>query len=184
MTCSRRGTVTLRTGSVPFVAPITQPGLGQCKRLARSERTLCNVLCLVGHAGNPGHEFNENRTGLDHLEFIVAQREDLVEWAVRLDELGVEHSTVKEFDYTANSMITFRDPDNIQLEFFWRARPTSDARDSDQSTHIVQRNPRDKPSSTALSGRSRPIRASCTWVVVGCSAWEVVVAGVAAVVAD
>jgi glyoxylase I family protein len=82
------------------------------------------VLCLVGHAGNPGDEFSENRTGLDHLEFVVAQRHDLAEWAARLDEMGVEHSGVKTFDYTANSMLTFRDPDNIQLEFFWRAPPT------------------------------------------------------------
>jgi glyoxylase I family protein len=37
--------------------------------------------------------------------------------------MGVEHSGVKEFDYTPNAMLTFRDPDNIQLEFFWRAPP-------------------------------------------------------------
>jgi catechol 2,3-dioxygenase-like lactoylglutathione lyase family enzyme len=83
------------------------------------------VLCVVGHAANTGDAFNENRTGLDHLEFVVAQREDLVGWAARLDEMGVNHSGVKEFDYTANSMLTFRDPDNIQLEFFWRAPSTS-----------------------------------------------------------
>ncbi len=82
------------------------------------------VLCLVGHAGNAGDAFSEYRTGLDHLEFVVDRRADLVEWAVRLDEIGVEHSGVKEFDYTRNSMLTFRDPDNIQLEFFWRAPPT------------------------------------------------------------
>ncbi|MGB5758573.1 MAG: VOC family protein [Acidimicrobiales bacterium] len=83
------------------------------------------VLCLVGHAGNPGDEFDEHRTGLDHLEFVVAQRDDLLEWAARLDDMGVVHSGVKEFDYTSNSMLTFRDPDNIQLEFFWRAPLTS-----------------------------------------------------------
>jgi catechol 2,3-dioxygenase-like lactoylglutathione lyase family enzyme len=79
------------------------------------------VLCLVGHAGNPGDEFDEHRTGLDHLEFVVAEREDLAAWAARLDEMGVVRSGVKELNYTANSMLTFRDPDNIQLEFFWRA---------------------------------------------------------------
>jgi catechol 2,3-dioxygenase-like lactoylglutathione lyase family enzyme len=78
-------------------------------------------LCLVSHAGNAGEHFSEDHTGLDHLEFLVADREDLVEWADRLDELGVAHSGVKELTYTKNSMITFRDPDNIQLEFFWRA---------------------------------------------------------------
>jgi catechol 2,3-dioxygenase-like lactoylglutathione lyase family enzyme len=79
------------------------------------------VLCLVGHADNPGELFSEFRTGLDHLEFLVTLREDLDEWADRLDELGVEHSGVKELEYTRNAMLTFRDPDNIQLEFFWRA---------------------------------------------------------------
>jgi hypothetical protein len=28
---------------------------------------------------------------------------------------------IKEPPYTANAMLTFRDPDDIQLEFFWRA---------------------------------------------------------------
>ena len=84
------------------------------------------VLCLVGHAANPGEEFSEFRTGLDHLEFLVERREDLPEWANRLDEMGVKHSGVKELDYTQNVMLTFRDPDNIQLEFFWRASPAAD----------------------------------------------------------
>lgn len=83
------------------------------------------VLCLVGHAENPGEKFSEYRTGLDHLEFVVERSDDLREWAARLDEMGVEHSGVKELDYTRNSMLTFRDPDNIQLEFFWRAPPSS-----------------------------------------------------------
>lgn len=81
------------------------------------------VLCLVGHAANPGDEFSEFRSGLDHLEFLVADRSELWEWASRLDEMGVTHSGVKELDYSPNAMLTFRDPDNIQLEFFWRAPP-------------------------------------------------------------
>lgn len=80
-------------------------------------------LCLVDHGADPG-TFNEFRAGLDHLEFLVAQRSDLDAWASRLDERGVRHSGVKEPSYTANAVLTFRDPDNIQLEFFWRA-PTS-----------------------------------------------------------
>jgi catechol 2,3-dioxygenase-like lactoylglutathione lyase family enzyme len=79
------------------------------------------VLCLVGHADNPGAPFSEFQTGLDHLEFLVNRREDLDQWVDRLDEIGVEHSGISEPDYTRNAMLTFRDPDNIQLEFFWRA---------------------------------------------------------------
>jgi len=77
-------------------------------------------LCLVAHGANPG-AFSEFRAGLDHLEFLVAHRSDLDHWASRLDELGIHHSGVKQPSYTANAMLTFRDPDNIQLEFFWRA---------------------------------------------------------------
>jgi catechol 2,3-dioxygenase-like lactoylglutathione lyase family enzyme len=79
------------------------------------------VLCLVGHTSNDGLPCDETRTGLDHLEFLVDRREDLDEWAERLDRLGVEHSGVKDPGHTPNAMLTFRDPDNIQLEFFWRA---------------------------------------------------------------
>jgi len=78
-------------------------------------------LCLVRHVANPGDAFSEFRTGLDHLEFRVERRADLDDWVSRLDELSVPHSGIKEPSYTANAMITFRDPDNIQLEFFWQA---------------------------------------------------------------
>jgi glyoxylase I family protein len=77
-------------------------------------------LCLVDHSADPG-AFDEFRAGLDHLEFLVAERSDLDVWASRLDELGIRHSGVKEPSYAVNAMLTFRDPDNIQLEFFWRA---------------------------------------------------------------
>lgn len=77
-------------------------------------------LCLVGHAG-PGQPFDEHRTGLDHLEFIVGTQTDLAEWAGRLDELGIAHSGVKQPAHSPNAMVTFRDPDNIQLEFFCRS---------------------------------------------------------------
>jgi hypothetical protein len=61
------------------------------------------------------------------LEFLVDRRNDLDEWAERLNELGIPHSGVTHLDYTPNRMLTFRDPDNIQLEFFWRA-PTEPSR--------------------------------------------------------
>lgn len=77
-------------------------------------------LCLVAHDADPG-TFSEFRAGLDHLEFVVARRSDLDAWASRLDKLGIRHSGIKEPSYTANAMLTFRDPDHIQLEFFWRA---------------------------------------------------------------
>jgi glyoxylase I family protein len=83
------------------------------------------VLCLVEHAANPGDAFSEFRTGLDHVEFMVEHHDDLQQWADRLDDLGIPHSGVKDLDYTENAMLTFRDPDHIQLEFFWRAKPAN-----------------------------------------------------------
>jgi glyoxylase I family protein len=78
-------------------------------------------LCLTDHRANPGEAFSEFRTGLDHLEFLVADRSELDEWARHLDALGIMHSGVKQPTYSTNAMITFRDPDNIQLEIFWAA---------------------------------------------------------------
>ncbi len=94
---------------------------GQMRYIALVEPTSHLVLCLVGHRQHSGGPFSELRTGLDHLEFLVDRREDLDEWEARLNRLGIPHSGVKEPDYTENAMLTFRDPDNIQLEFFWRA---------------------------------------------------------------
>jgi catechol 2,3-dioxygenase-like lactoylglutathione lyase family enzyme len=96
---------------------------GRMRYIALVEPISRLVLCLVGHAGNRGDQFSEFHTGLDHLEFLVDRREDLDEWADRLRQLGIEHSGVKELGYSPNAMVTFRDPDNIQLEFFWRAPP-------------------------------------------------------------
>jgi catechol 2,3-dioxygenase-like lactoylglutathione lyase family enzyme len=78
-------------------------------------------ICLVGYAADTGEPFDEHRAGLDHLEFLVPSRVDLDDWAARLDALGIGHSGVQEPAYGPNVMITFRDPDNIQLEFFWKA---------------------------------------------------------------
>jgi catechol-2,3-dioxygenase len=60
--------------------------------------------------------FNERRVGLDHLAFACTSRSELEAWAVRLDELGIAHGGVVEADY--GSGLSFRDPDNIALEFF------------------------------------------------------------------
>ncbi|MEZ0054350.1 catechol-2,3-dioxygenase [Mycobacterium sp. MAA66] len=63
----------------------------------------------------PG-EFTEFRAGLDHVGFGCASRADLVNWAARLDELGIAHGGVVDAHY--GSGVSFRDPDGIALEFF------------------------------------------------------------------
>ena len=72
---------------------------------------------LHTHAATaPGDVFNETRVGLDHISFQVPDRSALEEWAKRLDELDVAHSPITEAPY--GTVLVFRDPDNIQLEFF------------------------------------------------------------------
>jgi glyoxylase I family protein len=60
--------------------------------------------------------FNERRPGLDHIAFGCASRDELVDWAARLDDLGVARSDIVDASY--GSGLSFRDPDNIALELF------------------------------------------------------------------
>ena len=60
--------------------------------------------------------FDERNVGLDHLAFQCATRGELEEWAKKLDGLGIAHGGVVDADY--GSGLSFRDPDNIALEFF------------------------------------------------------------------
>jgi catechol 2,3-dioxygenase-like lactoylglutathione lyase family enzyme len=63
-----------------------------------------------------GDVFDEFRIGLDHIAFGCASREELESWSARLDALGIEHGEILDRSYGAG--LAFRDPDNIQLEFF------------------------------------------------------------------
>ena len=72
---------------------------------------------LHTHPGSgPDGPFNERRTGMDHVAFACADRVELESWAQRLDELGIEHGGIVDAHY--GSGLSFRDPDNIALEFF------------------------------------------------------------------
>jgi catechol 2,3-dioxygenase-like lactoylglutathione lyase family enzyme len=63
-----------------------------------------------------GDRFEPNRVGLDHLSFSVASREDL-EDAVRLfDEQGVPHGVITPLPSFGIDVLSFEDPDGIQLE--------------------------------------------------------------------
>jgi glyoxylase I family protein len=63
-----------------------------------------------------GDVFDEFRIGLDHIAFGCASREELESWPARLDALGIKHGEILDRSYGAG--LAFRDPDNIQLEFF------------------------------------------------------------------
>lgn len=65
---------------------------------------------------NDQPDFSEFRTGLDHIAFAVPSRSDLEYWEKRLDDLGIAHGGIVDAAY--GSGLSFRDPDNLPLEFF------------------------------------------------------------------
>lgn len=83
------------------------------------------VIVLHRHDVNDGELFSERATGLDHVGLGVPTRDDLVAWQAHLEGCGVvraDHadkpltqSPIADEDY--GSVLVFRDPDNIQLEF-------------------------------------------------------------------
>jgi glyoxylase I family protein len=60
--------------------------------------------------------FNERRPGLDHLAFACSNRAELEAWETQLNDLGIRHGGIVDAPY--GSGLSFRDPDNIALEFF------------------------------------------------------------------
>jgi catechol-2,3-dioxygenase len=75
---------------------------------------------LVGihHFPDPhgSDSFDERRPGLDHLAFACANRTELEQWESKLNELGIANGGIVDAAY--GSGLSFRDPDNIALEFF------------------------------------------------------------------
>lgn len=75
------------------------------------------IIGLNEHTVVPVGRFDDRNVGLDHIGFSVAERADLDAWQEELTDRGVIHSAVED---TANgATLVFRDPDNIQLEFWW-----------------------------------------------------------------
>jgi catechol-2,3-dioxygenase len=64
----------------------------------------------------PGDGFDERQIGLDHLGFACADRAELDFWQDHLDKLGYAHGGIVDASY--GSGLSFRDPDNLALEFF------------------------------------------------------------------
>lgn len=97
---------------------------GTGKLLADDNREL--MIVLHRHDTNDGRLFAETTAGLDHAGFLVPTRADLQAWQAHLEANGVTRcataskpltqSPITDEDY--GSVLVFRDPDNIQLEFF------------------------------------------------------------------
>jgi glyoxylase I family protein len=74
------------------------------------------VLGLRQNHGREADGFDELRTGLDHFAFNVESRAALEEWEHELSARGIEYSPIAETPI--GYVVVFRDPDNIQLEFW------------------------------------------------------------------
>ncbi|MGY1605585.1 MULTISPECIES: VOC family protein [unclassified Geodermatophilus] len=72
------------------------------------------TLSLARH-GAGGGRFDETRTGLDHLGFAAASREELAAREAQLAALGATYTPVREMPLGWH--LNFRDPDGIALEF-------------------------------------------------------------------
>jgi catechol-2,3-dioxygenase len=77
------------------------------------------IIGLNQHHEPAADRFDERRPGLDHVGFAVTERSELDDWQARLAELGVAHSPVQDAPSGTGAALVFRDPDNIQLEFWW-----------------------------------------------------------------
>ncbi len=103
-------------------------GLKRVRRVDLDSRTMVVLLheatgLIIGlnqHTVVPVARFDDRNVGLDHIGFSVTERADLDAWGKQLTSLNVVHSPAED---TANgAALVFRDPDNIQLEFWWTGR--------------------------------------------------------------
>jgi glyoxylase I family protein len=69
---------------------------------------------LIGLRPVAADRFHEDRCGLDHMAFRLANTDELDAAAAHLDDLGIEHEPIK--DIGPAYILEFRDPDNIALE--------------------------------------------------------------------
>ena len=69
---------------------------------------------------DPGDHFDEMRIGVDHLALGVESRDDLGPLVERLTAAGVATAGIEDDTVLGNQFVSFRDPDNVQWEF-WAA---------------------------------------------------------------
>lgn len=60
--------------------------------------------------------FSAERTGLDHLSFMVNGRDDLVAAAASFDEAGIVHGEIVDLTDSGIAFLSFQDPDDINVE--------------------------------------------------------------------
>ena len=77
-----------------------------------------SIIEFQQHDANRGERFDPTRTGFDHMGLKVDSRDDLFTWQAHFEELGVVHTPAVDREY--GSVLTFKDPDGIQFEMFYR----------------------------------------------------------------
>lgn len=75
-----------------------------------------NLLMGLRPMAPAGDRFDPDRTGLDHLSFGVASHDDLEQAARLFDENGVTHGEITSIPSFGIDVLSFEDPDGIQLE--------------------------------------------------------------------
>ena len=65
-------------------------------------------------AGN--RDFDPVHVGLDHVSFAVSSRDDLDRAATNLTEAGIEHGEVTDLKDAGIAILSFQDPDDINVE--------------------------------------------------------------------
>ena len=60
--------------------------------------------------------FDSTALGLDHVSFAVESAEELDRAAAALSEAGIPHGEVKRLDRSGIAILSFQDPDDINLE--------------------------------------------------------------------
>jgi len=65
--------------------------------------------------------FSERRIGVDHLAFGVDARQDLERIEGALRDAGVETAGIELDPVLGKEYVAFRDPDNVQWEFYMSA---------------------------------------------------------------
>lgn len=71
---------------------------------------------LFGLRPAGGAMFDPAHVGLDHLSFAVASRSDLDDAAKALAAAGIKHGDVTELTDAGIAILSFQDPDNINVE--------------------------------------------------------------------
>jgi glyoxylase I family protein len=84
------------------------------------------IALMTHRRTSPDDRFDETRIGLDHLSFKAPDEQALYELAERLMRAGVETQGVEVYEPNGKKYVVFRDPDNIQLEY-WLDVPVEDS---------------------------------------------------------